>query len=70
MLLVLKLPLHSPLILYIKVNNILQNELEVKEMVDEELEALKQVLTIKEQNTEYGLQKARKTLISVSFFII
>lgn len=36
-------------------------------MVVEGLEALKQVLNVKDQNMDNELQKARKTMISVSF---
>lgn len=39
-------------------------------MIDEEQEALNQVLTIKEQDKNSRLQKYRKTLISISCFLI
>lgn len=39
-------------------------------MVVEELEVLKHVRTVKEHNIDNGLQKARKIMISVSYFLI
>lgn len=37
-------------------------------MLIEELEALNQILTVKEREMNNELQEARKTLISVSYF--
>lgn len=48
---------------FCKVINTLQTELGEKEMLVEELEALKKILLVKEQGKDNELRKSRKTLI-------
>lgn len=47
----------------------MQNKLVKKKVLIKDLQALNQVLNVKERDANNGQKKARKTLINVSYFL-